>query len=89
MGDELATAALCGRYRNLVRCKARSYFLAGAERDDVLPPSAAAHMGDYVSDLETVVVEGSGHWTQQEKPDQVNRMILDWLDRRFPLLKGE
>ena len=60
-----------------------------AERDDVLPPSAAAHMGDYVSDLETVVVEGSGHWTQQEKPDQVNRLILDWLDRRFPLLKGE
>jgi RNA polymerase sporulation-specific sigma factor len=36
MGDEVATAALCGRYRNLVRCKARSYFLAGAERDDVL-----------------------------------------------------
>ncbi|HEX5377642.1 MAG TPA: hypothetical protein VFW47_03675, partial [Phenylobacterium sp.] len=25
-----------------------------------------------------------GHWTQQEKPDEVNRVILDWLDRRFP-----
>ena len=35
-GDEGATAALCGKYRNLVRCKARSYFLVGAERDDVL-----------------------------------------------------
>ncbi len=35
-GDEGATAALCGKYRNLVRCKARSYFLAGAERDDVV-----------------------------------------------------
>ena len=35
-GDEGATSALCCKYRNLVRCKARSYFLAGAERDDVL-----------------------------------------------------
>ena len=28
---------------------------------------------------------GSGHWTQQERPDEVNRLILDWLDRRFPV----
>lgn len=35
-GDELAAAELLRRYRSFVRCKARSYFLAGGERDDVI-----------------------------------------------------
>jgi RNA polymerase sporulation-specific sigma factor len=35
-GDEGASAALMSRYRSFVRCKARSYFLAGADRDDVI-----------------------------------------------------
>ena len=55
-----------------------------AELDAVLPPSAAEHMPDFIGDLETRLVAGSGHWTQQEKPAEVNRLMLDWLDRRFP-----
>ena len=35
-GDESASAALVAKYRSFVRCKARSYFLAGADRDDVV-----------------------------------------------------
>jgi pimeloyl-ACP methyl ester carboxylesterase len=56
-----------------------------AELDAVLPPSSAEPMPAFIGDLETVMVAGSGHWTQQEKPDEVNRLMLDWLDRRFPL----
>jgi pimeloyl-ACP methyl ester carboxylesterase len=37
-----------------------------------------------IGDLETHMVADAGHWTQQEKPEEVNRLILDWLDRRFP-----
>jgi pimeloyl-ACP methyl ester carboxylesterase len=55
-----------------------------AEKDAVLPPSAADGMGAYVDDLEKALVKDSGHWTQQEKPEEVNRVILDWLGRRFP-----
>lgn len=55
-----------------------------AELDAVLPPSAAEHMPALIGDLETHLVKGSGHWTQQEKPEEVNRIMLDWLDRRFP-----
>jgi pimeloyl-ACP methyl ester carboxylesterase len=44
-------------------------------------------MDDQIGDLEKVLIEGSGHWTQQEKPDEVNAILIDWLDRRFPLLK--
>jgi len=55
-----------------------------AEKDAVLPPSAADGMEAYVPDLEKALIRNSGHWTQQEKPDDVNQVILDWLDRRFP-----
>jgi pimeloyl-ACP methyl ester carboxylesterase len=55
-----------------------------AELDAVLPPSSADGMGAYVSDLEKALILGSGHWTQQEKPEETSRVILDWLGRRFP-----
>jgi pimeloyl-ACP methyl ester carboxylesterase len=42
-------------------------------------------MEEYVPDLEKVLIKGSGHWTQQEKPAEVNAAILHWLNRRFPL----
>ena len=34
-------------------------------------------------DLETKMIEGCGHWTQQEKPDELNAIMTDWLKRRF------
>ncbi|MEO7027489.1 MAG: alpha/beta hydrolase, partial [Caulobacteraceae bacterium] len=56
-----------------------------AEKDAVLPPSAADGMEAYVADLEKVLISDSGHWTQQEQPEAVNRALLGWLDRRFPI----
>jgi RNA polymerase sporulation-specific sigma factor len=35
-GDESALDALLGRYRHYARAKARSYFLAGADREDIV-----------------------------------------------------
>ena len=56
-----------------------------AELDAVLPPSAADGMEASVADLEKALIKGSGHWTQQEKPEETSRVILDWLGRRFPV----
>jgi pimeloyl-ACP methyl ester carboxylesterase len=55
-----------------------------AEDDVVLPPSLTEGMERYVPDLEKVLIEGSGHWTQQEKPEETSRAMIDWLTRRFP-----
>ncbi len=35
-GDDAASTVLMERYRGFVRCKARSYFLIGADREDVV-----------------------------------------------------
>jgi len=55
-----------------------------AEKDVVLSPAMADGMEEVIGDLEKALIRESGHWTQQEKPDEVNRLILDWMDRRFP-----
>ena len=54
-----------------------------AEWDPVLRPEMAAGMSSLVTDLETVMIEKCGHWTQQEKPEELNRILLNWLGRRF------
>ena len=59
-------------------------FMIMAEKDVVLSPAMADGMEDVIADLEKALVKESGHWTQQEKPEEVNRLILDWMDRRFP-----
>jgi pimeloyl-ACP methyl ester carboxylesterase len=35
------------------------------------------------NDLETGMIEKCGHWTQQEKPEELNRIMIDWLQKRF------
>ena len=49
-----------------------------AQKDAVLPPSASQGMEALIPDLARHNVEDSGHWTQQEQPHEVNRVILDW-----------
>jgi soluble epoxide hydrolase/lipid-phosphate phosphatase len=51
-----------------------------AELDVVLRPEMAEGMNKWVPNLrKTVLIKGSGHWTQQEKPDEVNAALLDFL----------
>jgi pimeloyl-ACP methyl ester carboxylesterase len=54
-----------------------------AENDAVLPPSAADGMEQLVPDLEKYLVRGSGHWTQQEKPEEVSAKLIEWRRKRF------
>ncbi|MGE0046249.1 MAG: alpha/beta fold hydrolase [Hyphomonadaceae bacterium] len=54
-----------------------------AEFDAVLPPSAADGMEAYVPNLDKVLIKGSGHWTQQEKPEETTAAIASWVRRKF------
>lgn len=55
----------------------------GAENDVVLQPSSADGMEDFIDDFERHTIMDCGHWTQQEKPDELNRVVIDWLNRKF------
>ncbi len=80
-------------YRNMTRNWERSVqldhtvrvpsLMIMAEHDEVLPPSACDGMENIVPDLEKHLVKDSGHWTQQEKPDEVSATIVEWRRRRF------
>jgi pimeloyl-ACP methyl ester carboxylesterase len=68
---------------------ARPSLMVMAEFDPWLPPSSADGMEAIVPDLEKVLIRDCGHWSQQERPDEVNRIALEWLNRRFGDGSGE
>ncbi|MFN6977513.1 MAG: alpha/beta fold hydrolase, partial [Gemmobacter sp.] len=56
-------------------------FIAG-DRDVVVAanPDIVANFPAEVPDLRAnVILPGCGHWTQQERPEETNRMLLDFL----------
>jgi pimeloyl-ACP methyl ester carboxylesterase len=74
----LELAPEVGKQKIAVPC-----LMVTAQWDPVLRPEMAAGMPALVPDLETVMIEKCGHWTQQEKPAELNRLLADWLSRRF------
>ena len=36
-------------------------------------------MEDWIPNLSRGHIENCGHWTQQEEPDELNRILVDWL----------
>ena len=46
----------------------------------VTDPIAA--MRPFAPKVEGHLLEGCGHWTQQERPEEVNRLLLPWLERQ-------
>jgi pimeloyl-ACP methyl ester carboxylesterase len=51
----------------------------GAMDDIVVAPEHIEAMKPFVRDLECHVLDNCGHWSQQERPDEVNRLLVDWL----------
>jgi pimeloyl-ACP methyl ester carboxylesterase len=54
-----------------------------AEWDAALPPALADGMPALCRDHERVDIPECGHWTQQDKPEALNRAMIDWLGRKF------
>ncbi|GBD27951.1 hypothetical protein HRbin30_03308 [bacterium HR30] len=51
-----------------------------AEWDPVLRPEMARGMEAWVPNLRrTVLIRECGHWTQQEKPEEVNTALIAFL----------
>ena len=53
--------------------------MVGADSDPVLPVSLLEDMERWVPDLRTEVIADCGHWTQQEQPEAINRLLIEFL----------
>ena len=49
------------------------------DSDPVLPLSLTDGMDRWIPDLDRVVITDCAHWTQQERPAEVNAALIDWL----------
>ncbi len=56
--------------------------MIAADADPVLPAPVAEGMERWIPDLRTEVIANCGHWTQQERPAEVNRLLIDFLGAR-------
>jgi len=54
----------------------------GAADDVVIAPEQIEAMRPWVTDLTIEILDPCGHWTQQERPDDVNRLVIDWLEHK-------
>ena len=63
-------------------------FIAGTRDAVIASPigrGAVATLADSVADLRgTVLIEGGGHWIQQERPAEVNAALLNFLLQAYP-----
>jgi len=50
-----------------------------AENDPITTPQMADGMERNIPDLTRRLINNCGHWTQQERPEEVNRLILGFL----------
>ena len=54
----------------------------GAVDDVIVLPEHIDGMKSLLTDLEIHMLEDCGHWSQQERPGEVNRVMLEWLMQR-------
>ena len=59
------------------------YIKAGNDLATAVIPDLESRMAEHVADLEIREVPESGHWLQQEFPNEVSVFMVDWLRRRF------
>jgi pimeloyl-ACP methyl ester carboxylesterase len=55
--------------------------MISADRDPVLTPAMTVGMEERVPNLERVIIENCGHWTQQERPRETSDAMLSYLRR--------
>ena len=56
-------------------------FIAASD-ELVVGPEHVEAMRPLVPDLTVHTLEPCGHWSQQERPEDVNRLIVEWLMQR-------
>uniref|UniRef100_A0A671N3X6 Bifunctional epoxide hydrolase 2 n=1 Tax=Sinocyclocheilus anshuiensis TaxID=1608454 RepID=A0A671N3X6_9TELE len=67
---------MCSRPRGKIMMPA---LMVTAGKDPVLLPAFAAGMENLVPNLTRGHIEECGHWTQMERPAELNKILISWL----------
>lgn len=90
MADETGVDAFIRQERAIIgRADSRPFLASIAvptlvlvgELDTLTPPEVAREMVDAIPGAHLAVVEGAGHLSTLEKPDDVTQRLMDWLQR--------
>ena len=58
---------------------AQPALMVTAGKDPVLTPEMSHGMEEHIPNLTRGHIENCAHWTQQEAPEELNRILVDWL----------
>ncbi len=56
--------------------------LLWGDQDRMIPLGLAKRLSSYNADLRLIELENAGHCAHDEHPEQVNAMLLDWIDTK-------
>ncbi|TYZ65083.1 hypothetical protein PybrP1_011604 [[Pythium] brassicae (nom. inval.)] len=70
--------------RGLPRVIQHRTLYVGGGKDTVLKPEMAAHMPQFVPNLETAIVEEGGHWLLWSHKAETADVLLKWLNKLDP-----
>jgi pimeloyl-ACP methyl ester carboxylesterase len=82
MGEQVAAGGVPEEYERKITSQRVSIptLVIWGEKDSVLLPTLTRGLGQWIPDLRVESVPGGGHWIPYEKPDEVNRLIRDFVE---------
>ncbi|TAD77974.1 MAG: alpha/beta fold hydrolase [Oscillatoriales cyanobacterium] len=80
----MASSRFSPPIRRLLSTLPLPVLLLWGTRDRLIPFAMSEKFVGCSPQLEFVPIEGAGHCPHDEAPNQVNRLLLDWLDRAVP-----
>ncbi|MBV8885275.1 MAG: alpha/beta fold hydrolase [Chroococcidiopsidaceae cyanobacterium CP_BM_RX_35] len=58
--------------------------LIWGQQDRMVPPALASQLSEYNPNLQLLKLEQAGHCPHDECPEQVNQIVLDWIEKTKP-----
>jgi epoxide hydrolase 4 len=82
MGEQVAAGGVPEEYETKITSKTVEVptMVIWGEKDSVLLPTLTRGLSEWVPRLRVEIVQGAGHWVPYERPDEVNRLIRDFVD---------
>ena len=83
MGEQVAAGGVAEEYEAKIRSMRIEVptLVIWGERDPALLVGLTRGLEQWIPDLRLEVLPGAGHWVPYERPDEVNRLIRDFVSR--------